>query len=59
MKDCLGNDVTNFVPNNEPRDSKEKERYWHSTLVNKDKQAIRVYNTSGDTIGWNIIPREN
>lgn len=58
MKDCLGNEVSSFVPNNEPKEKgASKEKYWHATLVDVNKQAVRVYNPDGSVAGWNIVPR--
>lgn len=59
MKDCLGNTVTNFVPNEGANLKKDQlERYLHGTLVSSTRFAVRVYDVSGKVLGWNMVPRK-
>lgn len=63
MKDCLGNEVVNFVPNERKRilmieGKKGIEPYLRKTLMAPGKLAVRVYDQDREVIGWNIISRE-
>ena len=61
MKDCLGNEVINFVPNvikqlQQKADFK-LDQYLHNLLITSGKLAVRVYDSNMDTIGWNMVSR--